>query len=28
VKVNYDDAKIGEVELRQKLSEVGYEPTS
>ena len=27
VKVSYDDATIGEDEVRQKLQEVGYEPT-
>ena len=28
VKVSYDEATIGEDEMRRKLQEVGYEPTS
>lgn len=28
VTVSYDDAQIGEGELRHQLREVGYEPTS
>lgn len=28
VRVSYDEAMIGEDEVRRKLQEVGYEPTS